>query len=72
LVLFRQAGRLAILRYALLFLGVLRASTTTILRARGHVTGDRALPVQGDGEIVGHLPVTIRICTIPWLDLSRS
>ena len=64
LVLFRQAGRLAILRYALgLFLGVLpRLRDVTILRAREvMVTGDRVLPVQGDGEIVGHLPVTIRI-----------
>jgi YegS/Rv2252/BmrU family lipid kinase len=75
LVLFRQAGRLAILRYALgLFLGVLpRLHDVTILRAREViVTGDRMLPVQGDGEIVGHLPVTIRIGHDPVLLISPA
>jgi len=75
LVLFRQAGRLAILRYALgLFLGVLpRLHDVTILRAREvMVTGDRVLPVQGDGEIVGHLPVTIRIGHDPLLLISPA
>lgn len=75
LVLFRQAGRLAILRYALgLFLGVLpRLRDVTILRAREvMVTGDRVLPVQGDGEIVGHLPVTIRIGHDPVLLISPA
>ena len=75
LVLFRQAGRLAILRYALgLFLGVLpRLHDVMILRAREvAVASDRALPVQGDGEIVGHLPVTIRIGHDPVLLISPA
>ena len=75
LVLFRQAGRLAILRYALgLFLGFLpRLRDVTILRAREvTVTGGRVLPVQGDGEIVGHLPVTIRIGHDPVLLISPA
>jgi diacylglycerol kinase (ATP) len=70
LVLFRRAGRLAILRYAVaLFLGRLsRRNDVTILRARAAtVTGDRALPVQADGEIVGRLPVTIEIADQPVL-----
>ena len=68
LVLFRRAGRLAILRYAVaLFLGLVpRLSDVMILRARTlTVTGDRAVPVQADGEIVGRLPVTIEIADHP-------
>jgi YegS/Rv2252/BmrU family lipid kinase len=70
LVLFHRAGRLAILRYAMaLFLGLLpRLNDVTILRTRvATVTGDRALPVQADGEIVGRLPVTIEIADQPVL-----
>jgi diacylglycerol kinase (ATP) len=70
LVLFRRAGRLAVLRYAAaLFLGRLpRLNDVTILRARAAtVTGDRAVPVQADGEIVGQLPVTIEIADQPLL-----
>jgi YegS/Rv2252/BmrU family lipid kinase len=70
LVLFRRAGRLAVLRYAAaLFLGgVPRLNDVTILRARAAtVTGDRAVPVQADGEIVGQLPVTIEVADQPLL-----
>jgi diacylglycerol kinase (ATP) len=68
LVLFRRAGRLAVLRYAAaLFLGRLpRLNDVTILRTRAvTVTTDRAIPVQADGEIVGQLPVTIEIADQP-------
>jgi YegS/Rv2252/BmrU family lipid kinase len=70
LVLFHRAGRLAVARYAAaLFLGLLpRLRDVTILRARTlTVTGDRALAVQADGEIVGRLPVTIEIADQPVL-----
>jgi YegS/Rv2252/BmrU family lipid kinase len=70
LVLFHRAGRFAVLRYAMaLFLGLLpRLNDVTILRTRAAtVTGDRALPVQADGEIVGRLPVTIEIADQPVL-----
>jgi diacylglycerol kinase (ATP) len=70
LVLLHRAGRLAILRYAMaLFLHMLpRLNDITILRIRAAtVTGDRALPVQADGEIVGRLPVTIEIADQPVL-----
>jgi len=70
LVLFHRAGRLAVLRYATaLFLGLLSGRhDVTILRARKvTVTGDRALPVQADGEIVGRLPVAIEIADQPLL-----
>jgi diacylglycerol kinase family enzyme len=52
-----------------LFLGLLpRLNDVTILRTRAAtVTGDRALPVQADGEIVGRLPVTIEIADQPVL-----
>ena len=68
LVLFRRASRLAVLRYAAaLFLGrIPRLNDVTILRARAAtVTGDGAVPVQADGEIVGQLPVTIEIADQP-------
>jgi YegS/Rv2252/BmrU family lipid kinase len=68
LVLFRRAGRLAVLRYAAaLFLGrIPRLKGVAILRARSvTVTGDRAVPVQADGEIVGQLPLTIEIADQP-------
>jgi diacylglycerol kinase (ATP) len=73
LVLFRQTGRLAILRYALgLFLGVLpRLRDVTIVRAREVVViGDRSLPAQGDGDIIGYLPVTIGIGPDPLFLIS--
>jgi diacylglycerol kinase (ATP) len=68
LVLFRRAGRLAVLRYATaLLLGrIPRLDGVTILRARAvMVTSDRAVPVQADGEIAGQLPLTIEIADQP-------
>jgi diacylglycerol kinase (ATP) len=68
LVLFHRAGRPAIVRYAAaLFLGVIpRLSDVTIVRARRvAVTGNHALSVQADGEIVGQLPVRIEIADRP-------
>ena len=65
-------GRIATPLFTLelvLFLGLLpRLRDVTILRARTlTVTGDRALAVQADGEIVGRLPVTIEIADQPVL-----
>lgn len=68
LVLFRRAGRLAVLRYAAaLFLGrIPRLNGVAILRARAvTVTSNRTVPVQADGEIAGQLPVTIEIADQP-------
>jgi YegS/Rv2252/BmrU family lipid kinase len=68
LVLLCRAGRLAILRYAAaLFLGFIpHLRDVTSLRAReAVVTGEPGLPVQADGEIVGHLPVAIGIADQP-------
>jgi YegS/Rv2252/BmrU family lipid kinase len=68
LVLFRRGGRLATLRYAIaLFLGLIpRLNDVAILRTRAvTVTGDEALPVQADGEIVGQLPAAIEIADQP-------
>jgi diacylglycerol kinase (ATP) len=70
LVLFRGAGRWAILRYAVaLFLGrIARLGDVAILRAgTAMVIGERSVPVQADGEIVGHLPATIAIAEHPLL-----
>jgi diacylglycerol kinase (ATP) len=70
LVLFRRAGRGAILRYAVaLFLGrIARLGDVAILRAgTATVIGERSVPVQADGEIVGHLPAAIAIAEHPLL-----
>ena len=43
-----------------------RLKGVAILRARSvTVTGDRAVPGQADGEIVGQLPLTIEIADQP-------
>jgi diacylglycerol kinase (ATP) len=68
LVLFRRAGRIAILGYAWALLRgrLSRSKHVTLLRAPSAVvSGSRSLPVQADGEIVGHLPATIGIAEQP-------
>jgi diacylglycerol kinase family enzyme len=68
LVLFRRAGRMAILGYAAALLRgrLSRSKHVTLLRApSAGVSGNRSLPVQADGEIVGHLPATIGIAEQP-------
>ena len=70
LVLLDRRGRWAMLRYATaLFLGrVPRLGDIAIVRARqASVAGDRALPVQADGEIVGELPITLAVADRPLL-----
>jgi diacylglycerol kinase (ATP) len=70
LVLFRRAGRMAILGYAmaLLFERLPRSKHVTMLRAcSAVVSGSRRLPVQADGEIVGQLPAMIGIAEQPLL-----
>ena len=68
LVLFHRAGRIAILGYAWALLRgrLSRSKHVTLLRARSAlVSGNRSLPVQADGEIIGHLPATIGIAEQP-------
>jgi diacylglycerol kinase (ATP) len=68
LVLFQRSGRLAVLRYlAALLRGRLpRRADIAIVRCReAVVSGDARLPVQADGEIVGHLPMRIAIADRP-------
>jgi diacylglycerol kinase family enzyme len=70
LVLLERRGRWAMLRYAAaLFLGrVPRLGDIAIVRARqASVAGNRALPVQADGEIVGELPITLAVADRPVL-----
>jgi len=70
LVLLDRRGRRAMLRYATaLFLGrVPRLGDIAIVRARqASVAGNRALPVQADGEIVGELPITLAVADRPLL-----
>jgi len=70
LVLLDRDGRWAMLRYATaLFLGrVPRLGDIAIVRARqASVAGNRALPVQADGEIVGELPITLAVADRPLL-----
>jgi diacylglycerol kinase family enzyme len=70
LVLFRRAGRVAILGYAMaLLLGRLpRSKHVTMLRAGSViVSGSHSLPIQADGEIVGRLPAMIGIAEQPLL-----
>jgi diacylglycerol kinase family enzyme len=64
LVLFRRAGRLAVLRRRLCRSAPAPASVTTLRTRAVTVTGG-ALPVQADGEIVGQIPVTIEIADQP-------
>jgi len=73
LVLFQRRGRLMVLRYlAALLLGRLpRRGDITFLRSRAAlVSGPDSVPVQADGEIVAHLPVSIGIADRP-LQLVR-
>ena len=70
LVLLDRRGRWAMLRYATaLLLGrVPRLGDIAIVRARqASVAGNRALPVQADGEIVGELPITLAVADRPLL-----
>jgi diacylglycerol kinase family enzyme len=70
LVLLGRRGRWAMLRYATaLLLGrVPRLGDIAIVRARqASVAGNRALPVQADGEIVGELPITLAVADRPLL-----
>ena len=70
LVLLDRDGRWAMLRYATaLFLGrVPHLGDIAIVRARQvSVAGNRALPVQADGEIVGELPITLAVADRPLL-----
>ena len=70
LVLLDRRGRWAMLRYATaLFLGrVPRLGDIAIVRARqASVAGNRALPVQADGEIVGELPIALAVADRPLL-----
>ena len=58
------------LRYAAaLFLGrVPRLGDIAIVHTRqASVAGNRALPVQADGEIVGELPITLAVADRPLL-----
>lgn len=67
-VLFHRRGRCAVLRYAIaLFLGLVpRLRDVAMLRAsQVTIAADRALPVQADGEIVDHLPVTLGVANQP-------
>ena len=70
LILLDRRGRWAMLRYATaLFLGrVPRLGDIAIVRTRqASVAGNRALPVQADGEIVGELPITLEVADRPVL-----
>ena len=71
LVLFRRSGRLAIIRYlaALLLDRLPRRRDITLLRcSEALVSSTDSIPVQADGDIVAHLPVSIGIAEKPlWL-----
>jgi diacylglycerol kinase (ATP) len=71
LVLFRRAGRLAVIRYlAALLLGRLPGRRdVTLLRCRAAALSSAdSIPVQADGDIVAQLPVSIAIADAPlWL-----
>jgi diacylglycerol kinase (ATP) len=69
-VLFGSTGRLAALRYlAALPLGLThRLHDVTILRTQSlTVLGPVGMPVEGDGDVLAHLPVTIRVSDRPIL-----
>ncbi len=62
--LFQATGRLAVLRYGLaLLLGRLPQRRDFLIRTgrKVSIAGPVGDPVQGDGDIIGHLPVTIAI-----------
>lgn len=62
--LFQASGRLAVLRYGLaLITGRLPSRRDFLIRTGRKVSigGPPGDPVQGDGDIIGHLPVTIAI-----------
>src|SRR5262249_37404417 len=70
LVLFHRAGRRAMLRYAIALLcdRIPRLPDVTVLRAETvTVSGNRAAPAQADGDVVGHLPITLDIAEQPLL-----
>jgi diacylglycerol kinase (ATP) len=67
-VLLRGSGRLAVLRYlAAMPLGRLaRCDDVMLLRCRtASLSAAHPVPIQADGEVVGHLPVTLRIAERP-------
>ena len=67
-VLLHHSGRRAVLRYlAALMLGrTSRCDGITILRSReASISAATAVPLQADGEIVGHLPARIGIAEEP-------
>lgn len=68
LVLFHDAGRIAVLRYlgGLLLGRLARLSSVTLLRAHSvAVSAAEAVPVQADGEIAGNLPAAIAVAVQP-------
>lgn len=70
LVLFQRSGRMAVLRYlgALLLGRIPRGEGITLLRCRNaSISGDESVPVQADGELVGHLPIALAIAERPLL-----
>ena len=68
LILFQRSGRAAVLRYlAALVLGrIPRAKGLIFLRCRNaQILAEEPIPVQADGELVGHLPVSLGIVDRP-------
>jgi diacylglycerol kinase (ATP) len=68
LVLFRDGGRIAALRYlrALLLARISRATGVITLRVRSaSVSASEPVPVQADGEIIGAVPVEIDLAPLP-------
>lgn len=68
LLLFRDSGRAAVLRYlcALPLGRMARLKSVTCLRIRNAtISAGEPLPVQADGEIVGQLPATIALAAQP-------
>jgi diacylglycerol kinase (ATP) len=62
--LFQASGRLAVLRYGLALLAGRLPGRSDFLIRTGRkiaIAGPPGDPVQGDGDIIGHLPVTIAI-----------
>jgi YegS/Rv2252/BmrU family lipid kinase len=73
LVLFQRAGRLAVLGYlgALLLGRIGKCRDIVFRRCRNAVvTAAKPVPVQADGELVGHAPVTLGIAERPLLLLQ--
>lgn len=70
LVLFQRSGRWAVLRYlvALVFGRLSRRGDIASMRGRSAVIrADEPVPMQADGELVGHPPVTLGIAERPLL-----